>query len=151
MPDGGDRYMSAMVVNQDHYVIAVLHDPGEHQLRFDQVGTPYVLLAVRTLVDPADPADVAAANGLQDQLRVRAESAEPFVLPDCDEASFAATRNPLLELAKGCTASSTPSARPIVSTPSATSSPRQRPGVVRHRRRRCTSTSTPACPSAPTS
>jgi hypothetical protein len=101
MPDGGDRYMSAMLVNQDHYVMAVLHEPGEHELSFEQLGTPYVLLAVRTLVDPVDPADVAAANALQDQLSLRAESAEPFVLPEYDEASFMATRNALLELAKG--------------------------------------------------
>jgi hypothetical protein len=67
----------------------------------EQLGTPYVLLAVRTLVDPVDPADVAATNALPDQLSLRAESDEPFVLPEYDEASFMATRNALLELAKG--------------------------------------------------
>jgi hypothetical protein len=150
MPDGGDRYMSAMLVNQDHYVMAVLHEPGEHELSFEQLGTPYVLLAVRTLVDPVDPADVAAANALQDQLSLRAESAEPFVLPDTTRPVSWRPATPCSNWL-GCTGSSTPSARPIGSTQSAISLPRPRVGVVCQTRRRCTSTSTPASPSAPTS
>ena len=53
------------------------------------------------LVDPADPADVAAVNALQDQLGLEAGSARPFVPPDYDQASLDATRAALLELAKG--------------------------------------------------
>jgi hypothetical protein len=40
-------------------------------------------------------------NALQDQLAIGAASAEPFVMPDYDEASFTATRQALLELGKG--------------------------------------------------
>jgi hypothetical protein len=100
-PDGGDRYMSAMFVNQDHYVTALIHEPGEHHLTLDQLGTGYVLVAVRTLVDPGDPDDVAAANALQDGFALIAPSAQPFELPDYDEASFTATRQALIELARG--------------------------------------------------
>jgi hypothetical protein len=57
-----------------------------------------VLLAMRVLADPADPADVAAANQVQDGLAVKAGSAEPLVLPDYDQASFTAVRNALLDL-----------------------------------------------------
>jgi hypothetical protein len=101
IPDGGDRYLSAMPVNQDHYVNTVFHEPGEHELTVAEFGTRYVLIAVRILVNPADPADVAAVNALQDQIEVRAGSAVPFGLPDYDQASFGATRQALLELAKG--------------------------------------------------
>ena len=28
LPDAGDRYLSVMIVNQDHYINAVFHEPG---------------------------------------------------------------------------------------------------------------------------
>jgi hypothetical protein len=101
MPDGGDRYLSAMVVNQDHYVTHVLHAAGEHHLTAADVGTDFALLGLRTLVDPKDPADVAVVNGVQDQARLDVASTRPFTLPDYDESSFTATRDALLALAAG--------------------------------------------------
>ena len=101
LPDGGDRYVSAMVVNQDHYINEVLHGPGPHQLTVAGYDTPYVLLAVRIMVDPNDPADVAEVHALQDQISLEAGEPTPFELPDHDEASFTATREALLTLAKG--------------------------------------------------
>ncbi len=101
LPDGGGRYLSAMVVNEDHYVNTVLHDPGEHLLTSDIAGSRYVFVAVRILVDPNDPDDVAAVAKLQDGLEIHAVSQEDFVMPDYDAASLDATRNALLELARG--------------------------------------------------
>lgn len=103
LPDAGGRYVSAMVVNQDHFVNAVHHDPGDHTLTSDELGSRYVLIAVRTLVDPEDPADVAAVAALQDRIDLRAGSADPFVPADCDTASLDATRTALLTLAAGLT------------------------------------------------
>jgi hypothetical protein len=101
IPESGGRYVSLMPVNQDHYVNAVFHDAGEHELTQEAFETPFVCIAARILVDPSDPEDVAAVNALQDQLRIRAGSERPFAPPDYDQASFAATRQALLELAKG--------------------------------------------------
>jgi hypothetical protein len=101
MPDGGDRYVSAMVVNQDHYINDIFHEAGDHQVTAAHSGTPHALIALRILVDPADPADVAEVNALQDSVAVRAGSATAFELPDYDRASFDATRRALLELANG--------------------------------------------------
>jgi hypothetical protein len=101
IPDAGRRYVSVMIVNQDHYINNVLHDQGKYDLTVDEFGTPYVLVAARVLVDPADPADVAAVNALQDQFGLQASSARPFVMPAYDQASFDVTRTALLELAKG--------------------------------------------------
>jgi hypothetical protein len=101
VPDAGRRYLSVMIVNQDHYINRVFHKPGHYDLTVDEFGTPYVLAAARVLVDPADPADVAAVNALQDQFSLQASSARPFVVPAYDQASFDATRAALLELAKG--------------------------------------------------
>jgi hypothetical protein len=44
---------------------------------------------------------VAAVNELQDQFQFSAGSSEPFSSPDYDEASLNATRQALLELARG--------------------------------------------------
>jgi hypothetical protein len=46
VPDSGDRYLSLMVVNQDHYINRLLHDPGEYELTIAEFGTPWVLVAV---------------------------------------------------------------------------------------------------------
>jgi hypothetical protein len=99
MPDSGERYSSLMVVNQDHYVNRIFHEPGDHHLSVDEFDTRYVLLAVRILADPDDTADVTAATALQDQLVIRAGSAEPFVMPDYDEESFTVVRTAILALA----------------------------------------------------
>jgi len=101
VPDPGDRYLSVMVVNQDHYVVEILHEAGEHTLSPDQLGTPYVVIAVRILVDPANPSDVAAVNSLQNGLGLRVTSSVPFEMPEYDDVSFGATRQSLLELARG--------------------------------------------------
>lgn len=101
VPDAGRRYLSVMIVNQDHYINRVFHKPGHYDLTVEEFGTPYVLAAARVLVDPADPADVAAVNALQDQFSLQASSGRPFVTPAYDQASFDATRAALLELAKG--------------------------------------------------
>lgn len=100
IPEHGDRYLSAMVVDEDHYVEAIFHDAGEHQLSLEQFGTRYVVIAVRILVDPANPKDLAVVAGLQDQITLRSSSAESFPLPDYDRTSIDETRTALLELAR---------------------------------------------------
>jgi hypothetical protein len=101
IPDAGDRYLSLMVVNQDHYINAVLHEPGAHELTTAQFDTPWVLLAARILVDPNDPADVAVATAIQDELGLSVVSDASFTCPQYDTASLDATRRSLLELGRG--------------------------------------------------
>lgn len=101
LPDPGDRYLSAMIINRDHYINRVVHEAGTHALTVEEHGSDYVVVAIRILVDPNDDADLAAVNALQDQVSIEAGAARPFVLPDYDEASFTATRSALLDLSKG--------------------------------------------------
>lgn len=101
VPDAGDRYLSVMVVNQDHFINRVIHGAGDHELTVGEFDTQYVMLGVRILVDPTDPADLAVVGSLQDRLEVRAGAQTDFVMPDYDEVSFTATRQALLELARG--------------------------------------------------
>jgi hypothetical protein len=99
VPDAGGRYLSVMVVDQDHYINAVLHDPGAYPLTVAEHGSEHVLVAARTLVDPRDPADLAVVAALQDGLSLVAGSDRTFVMPDYDTASLDRTRAALLALA----------------------------------------------------
>ncbi|NDR57048.1 DUF1214 domain-containing protein [Pseudoruegeria sp. M32A2M] len=101
LPDTGDRYVSVMVVNEDHYVNRIFHEPGTHELSIEEFDTPYVLLAARTLVDASDPDDIRAANALQDLYVIEANSAQPYSHPAYDTESYKATYEPLLELGRG--------------------------------------------------
>ncbi|WP_019180962.1 DUF1214 domain-containing protein [Microbacterium yannicii] len=103
LPDPGERYLSVMVVSEDHFVEAVFHDAGVYELAADELGGRYVVVAVRILVDPADPEDIAAVTALQDQITLSSRSAEPFPYPEYDTVSFDETRNALLSLARDLT------------------------------------------------
>ena len=104
LPDSDGRYMSAMVVNEDHYINVILHEPGRHLLTQELSGSRYVMVGVRTLVDPLDPDDVAVVSALQDRMKLETSSSEAFIAPDYDRASLDKTREALLSLASGLTA-----------------------------------------------
>lgn len=95
VPDAGDRYMSVMVVNEDHYINAIYHDPGVYRLSVTDFETPWVMLAARTLADPNDPEDLAQAHAIQDGLALDAASNRPFEPADWDTASLDAVRDEL--------------------------------------------------------
>ena len=101
IPDAGERYVSVMIVNQDHFINRIFHTAGEYTLTREEFDTDFVMVAARILVNPEDSDDVAAVNALQRQLSIASASGNAFELPDYDEASHTATRTALLELAKG--------------------------------------------------
>ncbi|WP_226925743.1 DUF1214 domain-containing protein [Meridianimarinicoccus sp. MJW13] len=90
LPEVGERYMSAMIVNQDHYINDVFHGGGSYTLDTETFDTPYIIVFMRTLVDASDPDDVAAVHAIQDQMTVEAASSQPFILPDYDEEGYEA-------------------------------------------------------------
>jgi hypothetical protein len=100
VPESGDRYLSVMVVNQDHYINRLFHDPSEYDLTVAEFDTSWVLVAVRVLVDPVDPADIARAAAIQDKIRLAANASNPFEMPDYEPSSFDATRQAVLGLAR---------------------------------------------------
>lgn len=93
--------MSVMVVNEDHYINKIIHEPGIHKLTVEEYDTPYVNLSVRTLVNESDPDDFKRANTLQDQLKIEATSARPYTHPKYEDQSYKATYKALLELSRG--------------------------------------------------
>jgi hypothetical protein len=95
-PDAGKRFQSMVVLNEDQYVKQVAYEGGEYVLSSDKIGTRYVQVAFRTLVDPNSPEDVKAARALQDKIVVRQASPGRFEIPDWDEASQKKLRDGLL-------------------------------------------------------
>ncbi len=84
-PDTGDRYQSMMVLSQDEYIPMVVYKPDDYTLTKDQVGTRYVLVLVRTLVDSTKPEDIKAVNEIQDKITARQDSSGTFEIPDWDQ------------------------------------------------------------------
>ena len=101
IPDHGDRYLSIMVVNEDHYINKVYHDAGTYKLTMEEFHTPYVFLSARILVNSSDPADIKVVNALQDQITTKAASARPYTHPNYDQLSYKATYKALIELSRG--------------------------------------------------
>lgn len=100
LPETGDRYISAQIVDQDHYMPEVFVGGGTYTLDLETLDTPYVVMIIRTLVDAADPEDVAAVHAIQDQVTVDAVSAKPFIMPNYDEESFEAVLEAAKELGR---------------------------------------------------
>ena len=50
--------MSMQVINEDEYTPMVVYGAGAYTLTKDKIGTRYVIMAIRTLVDPDDPKDI---------------------------------------------------------------------------------------------
>jgi hypothetical protein len=99
MPDAGKRFMSMQVINEDEYTPFVAYGAGSHTLTKENIGTRYVVVAVRTLVDPNDPQDLAQVHALQDAIKVDQKSAGTFEIPKWDLASQKVAREALLALA----------------------------------------------------
>lgn len=99
MPNAGKRFMSLMIINEDHYVRSVTYDAGPHTFTKEKVGTRYMVVAVRTLVDPADSTDVEKVHALQDAIKAEQKGTGKFEIPNWDQASQKKVRDALLVLA----------------------------------------------------
>ncbi|WP_024519837.1 DUF1254 domain-containing protein [Bradyrhizobium sp. Tv2a-2] len=99
MPDAGKRFMSLQLIDEDHYVPAVFYGGGSHTLSKEQVGTRYVSVAIRTLVDPANPKDLDEVHALQDAIKAEQASPGKFEIPNWDQISQKQVHDALLLLA----------------------------------------------------
>src|SRR5262249_14550463 len=99
LPDAGKRFMSMQVIDEDQYTPAVVYGEGKRTFAREQIGTRYVLMAIRTLVDPNDPKDVEQVHALQDAIRIEHPNGPGrFEVPSWDEAGQKKVRDALLVL-----------------------------------------------------
>lgn len=99
LPDAGTRFRSLIVINQDHYVPAVRYKAGAHTFSRADVGTRYMVAAVRTLADPNDPEDLRRAHALQDAIQVMQKARGHFEPSQWDAQSQGKVREGLLLMA----------------------------------------------------
>ena len=99
LPDPGKRFMSALVIDQDEYALKAVYAPATFTVSKSDAETRYVLIGVRTFVDPNDPKDVDAAHTLQDAIKVEQASTGSFEIPNWDSVSRDSVRAELLKRA----------------------------------------------------
>jgi len=99
LPDSGKRFRSMQVINEDHYVVVpVEYKAGKYTYDKKKAGTHYVLIALRTLVDPNDPKDVEQVHALEDATKLSQKSPGSFDVPNWEPASQKKVRDVLLVL-----------------------------------------------------
>jgi hypothetical protein len=98
MPDAGERFMSLIVIDEDHYVPAVFYGAGSRTFTREQIGTRYVMLGIRTLIDPAKPGDLDQVHALQDAIKIKQPGSGQFEVPHWDPISQKKVRDALLVL-----------------------------------------------------
>lgn len=96
LPDPGKRFMSMIVIDEDHYALQTVYAPGAFTFSKANVRTRYVLFGVRTFVDPQDPQDVSAVHALQDAIRTEQSGVGTFEAPDWDPVSQKKVRDELI-------------------------------------------------------
>jgi hypothetical protein len=98
LPDPGSRFMSMMVIDEDQYAAGVVYGKGRYTYTKERLGTRYIMVAVRTLVNPTDAADVRAAQALQGAIVVGQSAHGSLELPEWDQATEKRVREALLAL-----------------------------------------------------
>jgi len=99
LPDPGKRFLSMQAINEDEYTPEVHYGAAVRTLTKDQIGTRYVIVAVRILVDPNDPKDVETVHALQDAITVSQPGGPgTFAIPNWDASSQVKVREALLSL-----------------------------------------------------
>jgi hypothetical protein len=98
LPEIGDRYMSAHVINQDHYSY-VETKPGDYTLTEKSVGSRFAIVWIRTFADVNDPDDIAEAHKAQDAITLSGGGPGPFEAPDWNLEDLAVIRKALSDVA----------------------------------------------------
>jgi hypothetical protein len=94
-----DRWQSLMLVNQDHSIPAAIYKSGSYTFTQDDIGTRYLTVIFRTLVNASDANDIKQANGIQDQIKVAQAKTGSLDVPEWDEMSLSKVRDALNVLA----------------------------------------------------
>lgn len=99
MPETGGRFQSLLVIDQDHFNPAVIHDAGRHVFTREAIGTRYAAFVFRTFANSNDPADLQAAHTLQDRIIFQQVAPGRLELPSWNSTALDAIRGLLNTLA----------------------------------------------------
>lgn len=88
-----ERWQSMMIVNQDHSIPPAIYKAGSYTLKKEDIGTRYVSVIFRTLVNANDDNDIKKANAVQDKITVNQANVGVLEIPDWDEESLSKVRD----------------------------------------------------------
>lgn len=92
LPETDGRYMSAAIVQNDHYTNQVFTTPGTYEIEAE---TDFVMVIVRTMINRNDPNDGDRVREFQEAVEFSIQAREPHVLPDYDMDQLVALRTRL--------------------------------------------------------
>ena len=92
LPESDGRYISAMVVQNDHYIDQVIKTPGEHVIEAD---TDFVMVAIRIRANIDDPEGGKKIRALQQAIVISATATDPHLMPNYDMEQLLALRSEL--------------------------------------------------------
>ena len=99
LPQSGARFMSALIISQDHTMLPVVYAPNTFTVTQEQMGTRYVIIVLRTFMESTSPDDIKKANALQDQVAASQAETGSFNVPEWDNASLLKIRDAFAVLA----------------------------------------------------
>lgn len=99
LPETAGRFMSMIAIDEEQYAPETVYAPGPFTFTKEKVGTRYLMLGIRTFVDPNDPSDLDKAKALQDAVGVKQDKPGTFEVPTWDPKSQKTIRDALLVLA----------------------------------------------------
>ena len=83
-PDAKGRFQSILVINQNHHLMRTIYDPGSYTITQEEMGTRYIMMTVRTFVDPNDPKDLEEMRRIQDETKIVQQAPGKLELPNWD-------------------------------------------------------------------
>jgi hypothetical protein len=76
--------MSMIVLDEEQYALETVYGPGTFTYTKEKVGTRYVLLGIRTFVNPKDKSDLEKLHALQDAITVEQKATGTVEFPNWD-------------------------------------------------------------------
>ncbi|GAO44058.1 DUF1214 domain-containing protein [Flavihumibacter petaseus] len=99
LPDPGKGFMSMMSIDEDQYAETV-YAPGTFTYTKDKVGTRYMMLAIRTFIDPNNEKDLDRVKALQAAIKIEQTNKGSFDIPNWDKDSQKKIHDSLVEVSK---------------------------------------------------
>jgi len=99
LPETKGRFISMQVINEEEYTKAVYYKAGNYKFTRKSIGSRYVCLIIRVLVEGEDEADNQMVTEIQNQIKAEQPSPGTFEIPNWDKASLDKLRDAINVLA----------------------------------------------------
>lgn len=102
-PKADGRYVSMLRISEDHDIYPQLYEPGTYTFSADSFPTPYMILLLRTFMDPKNATDMMEAHAIQDGFTIEQDTKGSFAVPNWNQTDLATIRTAIATLARTTT------------------------------------------------